>query len=135
MRSQARIPRPHRVTVVASIAAVTALIWLARQTHDAVAGAPAPAAAREVASGQRLFIKYFCYSCHGTDGQGGAGVRLKEPFLPPFATFRSYVRKPAGRMPAYRSNALSDTELEYIYAYLKSIPAPASAKSIPLLNQ
>ncbi|MGH8149274.1 MAG: c-type cytochrome [Steroidobacteraceae bacterium] len=97
--------------------------------------APAAAAAAKVASGRRLFTRYSCYSCHGSDGQGGIGARLKAPDLPPFGAFRSYLRKPAGRMPPYRSSAISDAQLADIYAYLQSIPAPPSAKSIALLNQ
>jgi hypothetical protein len=38
-------------------------------------------------------------------------------------------------MPAYRSSAIPDAELVEIYAYLKSIPAPAEARSIPSLSQ
>ena len=38
-------------------------------------------------------------------------------------------------MPPYTSKAVSDQELADIYAFLESIPAPPSAKSIPMLNR
>lgn len=135
-RPQARVPHPHRLMAAAAIAAATMFVGLPLQAQSPAASAPPPApVAGNAAHGRSLFMTYYCYSCHGTDGQGGAGARLKAPDLPPFDAVRIYVRKPAGRMPAYRSSALADAQLADIYAYLKSIPAPASAKSISLLNQ
>ncbi len=132
MHPVARIPRRRRLSATALIAAAVLAVGLAQRPQPAAAAPPDAAA---VAAGERLFVRYFCYSCHGTDGQGGAGIRLKAPVLPPFEVFRSYVREPGGRMPAFRSRMLSDADLTEIYAYLKSIPPPAAAKSIPLLNQ
>lgn len=148
-RSRVRIFPPLRVTAAAALAAA-ALAAAAlmtgpplhaqsrtaaqRPSEAPLTQAPAAAAAK-VASGRRLFMRYSCYSCHGSDGQGGVGARLKAPDLPPFGAFRRYLRKPTGRMPPYRSSAISDAQLADIYAYLQSIPAPPSAKSIALLNQ
>jgi mono/diheme cytochrome c family protein len=109
-------------------------VWLAQQAQRAAAATPSTVTA-PVVDGRRLFMRDFCYACHGTDGQGGAGARLKEPQLPVFQVFRRYVRKPAGRMPAYRSSALTDAQLAEIYAYLKSIPAPPAAERVPLLSR
>jgi ubiquinol-cytochrome c reductase cytochrome c subunit len=53
----------------------------------------------------------------------------------PLAGFARYVRKPAGAMPPYSARVVSDAQLADIYAYLKTIPKPPDAKSIPLLNQ
>jgi mono/diheme cytochrome c family protein len=92
-----------------------------------------PSAAGNVDSGKRLFMNYYCYSCHGTEGQGGAGPRLVAR-----ATSESlirYVRKPSGVMPAYTSKVISEQQLIDIHAYLRSIPPPPAAKAIPLLNQ
>jgi len=124
--------------IAATITVVTTFTGLQVQAQRPAQQQPSAAAAvpaRNIESGQHLFTKYYCYSCHGSDGQGGAGVTLIGPNLPAFNVFRSYLRKPAGSMPPYRSSAISDTELVDIYAYLKSIPAPTRANSIPLLNQ
>ena len=130
----------HRVKIVAVLAALGFAGFVAR-AQNAERRTRQPQAASAVApagnaqNGRQLYTKYLCYSCHGTDGQGGAGARLMGSNLPPFEAFRAYVRKPAGNMPPYRTTAIPDSELIDIYAYLKSIPPPAQAKSIPLLNQ
>ena len=83
-------------------------------------------------NGKRLFMTYYCYACHGTEGQGGAGPRLIAR-----ATADSlirYVRKPSGGMPAYTSQVISEQDLRDINAYLRSIPPSRPAKSIALLN-
>ncbi len=132
---QARVPHLHPLMAAAAIVAAAMVVGLPLRAQSPAAATPAPATAGKAANGRSLFMTYLCYSCHGSDGQGGAGARLKAPDLPPFDAFRIYVRKPAGRMPSYRSSALSDAQLVDIYAYLTSVPAPASAKSISLLNQ
>jgi hypothetical protein len=45
------------------------------------------------------------------------------------------VRSTNRGMPPYSEKILSNSDLEDIYAYLKSVPKPADYKSIPLLNQ
>ena len=84
--------------------------------------------------GKRLFMSYYCYSCHGTQGQGGAGPRIRVGEAPE-AMIR-YVRKPTGgNMPAYTSKSITDGELRDIHAYLRSIPPSPSANAIPLLSR
>ena len=84
--------------------------------------------------GKRLFMTYYCYSCHGTQGLGGAGPRIVVGASP--ETMIRYVRKPTGgNMPAYTSKSISDAELRDIHAYLRSIPSSPSAKTIPMLNR
>lgn len=88
-------------------------------------------------NGQRLFTTYGCYECHGNEGQGSTqtgGSRIG-PIRIPFPAFVSYVRLPTNQMPPYAVKAVSDTDLADIYAFLKSRPESAPAKSIPLLNQ
>lgn len=86
-------------------------------------------------TGKKLFIKYGCYECHGTQGQGTtAGARLAPKPLA-LAALIAYVRQPKGQMPPYTSKVVSDAELADIRAYLASIPEPPPAKNIPLLNQ
>ena len=86
-------------------------------------------------SGKQLYTKYGCYQCHGREGQGGvAGARLAPRPIAVQALIL-YVRHPAGQMPPYTSKVVSDEELTDIHAFLRTIPAPPPAKSIPLLNQ
>ena len=98
-----------------------------------------PPAAGNAQNGKIVFMKAGCYACHGTVGQGGAGARIAPNPLAP-AAFTAYVRKGGpnhsvfGGMPAYPPNVLSDADLADIRAYLATIPAPPSAKTIPLLN-
>jgi len=92
-------------------------------------------------NGKKLFTADGCYQCHGRLGQGGSaapvgsyGPRLAPPRIPVEA-IRLYVRHPSGGMPPYTSKVLSDAEIDDIYAFLKTIPAPPPVKDIPLLNQ
>ncbi len=89
----------------------------------------AQAPAGDVAKGKALFMKNGCYECHGTVGQGGTGPRIA-----PRTGSIAYVRKPAAQMPPYTAKVMSDADLADVLAYLMSIPAPPSAKNIPLLN-
>jgi mono/diheme cytochrome c family protein len=88
----------------------------------------------DAAKGKNLFVVKGCYQCHGYDGHGGAGAKLA-PRPIPVAALIAYVRHPAGAMPIYSAKVMSDAELTDIWAFLKSIPDPKSAKDIPLLNQ
>jgi mono/diheme cytochrome c family protein len=91
--------------------------------------------AQNAENGKRIFVRDGCYECHGYAGQGTiAGARLAPPVLNAQGMIR-YVRKPAGAMPAFTDKVLSDQEVNDIYAYLKTIPAPRPVKDIPLLNQ
>ncbi|HXM83226.1 MAG TPA: cytochrome c [Burkholderiales bacterium] len=100
----------------------------------ALAQDPPPSGSAE--RGREAFLKYQCYTCHGTVGQGGergAGPRLL-PNLFPWVAFSMQTRTPRQDMPAYRKDHLGDQDLADIYAYLRSMkPSPAVA-NIPLLN-
>jgi mono/diheme cytochrome c family protein len=86
--------------------------------------------------GQQAYMKYMCYTCHGTLGQGadrGTGPKIA-PGMLPYAAFALQVRTPRLDMPPYRQQFVSDQELADIYAYLAlTRPSPA-AKEIPLLD-
>src|SRR5215468_5604613 len=87
-----------------------------------------------IENGKRLFLRDGCWECHGYAGQGGRdGARLAATALNAQGLIR-YVRRPTGAMPAFVEKVISDQELTDIWAYLKSLPAPRSAKDIPLLN-
>jgi ubiquinol-cytochrome c reductase cytochrome c subunit len=100
-----------------------------------VSGGSALAASAE--KGKAAFVKNGCWQCHGFLGQGGAAsqgkVLANDP--PPYEAFSAFVRSTNRGMPPYSEKILSNSDLEDIYAYLKSVPKPADYKSIPLLNQ
>ncbi len=86
--------------------------------------------------GYQAYMKYQCYTCHGTVGQGadrGTGPRLAPKPLS-YERFAAQTRSPRRDMPAYRKEFLSDQELADIYAYILSIKPSPAAKDIPLLN-
>ena len=113
-------------------------VWLfAAMTLTAVAQTPAPAPqplAATVEEGKKLFVSYGCYQCHGYEAQGSsaAGPRLGPRPLP-YAGFSRYVRRPAGQMPPYTVKTMADAELEKIYAFIQTRPAPKPVDTIPLL--
>ena len=90
----------------------------------------------DVQRGHDAFLKYQCYTCHGTVGQGGergTGPKLA-PNLFPWAGFEFQVRTPRQDMPAYRKQHVSDQDLADIYSYLRSVKPSPSASAIPLLK-
>jgi mono/diheme cytochrome c family protein len=86
--------------------------------------------------GYQAYMKYQCYTCHGTVGQGadrGTGPKLA-PNPISFEGFVRQLRVPRQDMPAYRKQFVSEQEVADIYAYLKSIKPGPALKDIPLLN-
>jgi ubiquinol-cytochrome c reductase cytochrome c subunit len=85
--------------------------------------------------GYKAYMKYQCYTCHGTIGQGGgaAGPRIA-PNPSPWAAFELQMRKPRMDMPAYREPFVSAQEVADMYAYLVSVKASPAPKDIPLLK-
>ena len=76
--------------------------------------------------GKDAFATHMCATCHGPEGQGAVGPALAPPprALPDFTR---YVRQPAGKMPPFTPQAVSDADLAEIYAFLQSAnPAPPS---------
>src|ERR1035437_4964136 len=106
-----------------------------RVVNGGQAAKPSNAPAGNAEKGKQIFIKDGCYECHGREGQGSsAGPRIA-PNPVPFQVLASAVRKPTEEMPPYTAKVVSDEELADIYAYLQSRPHPASAKTIPMLQQ
>ncbi|HEY2991113.1 MAG TPA: cytochrome c [Candidatus Binatia bacterium] len=109
----------------------TVLIFVA---SVALAQDQAPAGSAE--AGYKAYMKYQCYTCHGTIGHGadrGTGPKLA-PTPVSFATFAAQVRTPRQDMPAYRKQFVSDQELADMYAYLATIKPSPPAKDLPLPN-
>jgi mono/diheme cytochrome c family protein len=95
----------------------------------------APAAAANAAHGKTLYRETGCYQCHGLAGQGAlmTGPRVSRTELP-FDGFLNQLRHPVNQMPPYEAAIVSDRDAADIYAYLRQMPAPPEANSIPLLK-
>ena len=107
---------------------------LAATASDVFAQDPPPPGSAD--RGQQAYMKYMCYTCHGTVGQGadrGTGPKIA-PGMLPYAAFALQVRTPRLDMPPYRQQFLSDQELADIYAYLSLTKPSPEVKEIPLLN-
>jgi mono/diheme cytochrome c family protein len=95
-------------------------------------------AAGDAAKGKVAFMKYGCWQCHGSQGQGSvatSGGKVLAPDPLPYETLSAFVRSTNRAMPPYSEKVLPNEDLQDIYAYLSSIPKAANYKSIPLLNQ
>jgi len=94
--------------------------------------------AADAAKGKAAFMKYGCWQCHGTEGQGSAITSAGKVLAPdplPWETFSAFVRTTNRAMPPFSEKVLPNEDLADIYAYLSSIPKGKDYKSIPLLNQ
>jgi ubiquinol-cytochrome c reductase cytochrome c subunit len=107
------------------LAALAAALVLGQSAADAASAE----------KGQALFMKYGCWQCHGTLGQGAITGPKLAPDPLPFDALANFVRTSTGQMPPYRQAVLPDADLADIYAYLQSIPTPPDAKTLPLLNR
>ena len=93
-------------------------------------------AAGDAAKGKQNFMKYGCWQCHGTMGQGSpvSGPKLAPDPLP-FEAMSTFIRNSNRAMPPYREAVLPNQDLEDIHAYLSSVPKPTDYKTIPLLAE
>jgi mono/diheme cytochrome c family protein len=88
--------------------------------------------------GKAAYVKHGCWQCHGFEGQGSvasSGGKVLTRTEMPLETFEAFVRSTNRAMPPFSEKILPTQDLADIYAYLQSVPKPASYKSIPLLNQ
>lgn len=77
--------------------------------------------------GMKLYNSIGCSGCHGKSGEGGsAGSRLAQNAVP-LPAFIESVRAPAGAMPRYTTQMVSDAQLADIHAFLRTVP-PAQAR-------
>ena len=114
------------------IIVLAGLIWVA--AAPAMSQEPPPTGSAQ--GGYNSYMKYMCYTCHGTIGQGadrGTGPKLA-PGMLPYPAFALQVRTPRLDMPAYRREFVSDQELADMYAYLMTIKVSPGSKDIPLLK-
>jgi ubiquinol-cytochrome c reductase cytochrome c subunit len=113
-------------------------LGLATLAAGLVLGQGAALAAGSPDKGKLAYMKYGCYQCHGTVGQGSVatsnGKVIYNTALPVEA-FVAFVRSTNRAMPPYSEKVLPTADLEDIHAYLESLPKPADYKTIPLLKQ
>ena len=93
------------------------------------------APAGDVKNGEKLFVSYGCYSCHGrhAEGSSATGPRLG-PNAVTLGLLQKYIRQPTGQMPPYTTKVVSDADLVDIFAFLQSLPQPPKVDSIPELK-
>src|SRR5271155_3752488 len=112
-----------------------AALFLSERSIRAQVPAPKPAAASagNAKNGKQILEAQGCFKCHGSEGQGRSQT-AKESAVPQIAptrlalpAFLRIVRSPAGQMPPYSSQQVSDSELADLYAYLQSL-APAKVE-------
>ncbi len=87
--------------------------------------------------GETLYMQHQCYSCHGTQGQGGernAGPKIF-PNPTPYVAFELQMRTPRNLMPRYPVQNINDVQLKDLYAYVENMKPSSGSSQIPLLNQ
>jgi ubiquinol-cytochrome c reductase cytochrome c subunit len=121
--------------ITLALAVLAAALFTVHGALAQTTAAAAPAPAGNAARGKADFLRYGCYECHGTVGQGnyGTGARLA-PHPLPWAAVNAYVRKPSGNMPSFSEKILPTSDLADNYAYLSSIPAGKPYTQLPILN-
>ena len=86
--------------------------------------------------GEALYMQNQCYSCHGTQGQGGernAGPRIF-PNPTPFVAFELQMRTPRNLMPRYAVQNINDAQLKDLYAYVENMRLSPAVAQVPLLQ-
>lgn len=83
-------------------------------------------------NGKKLFATVGCATCHGEHAEGNMGPQISPPPFP-LQQFQAFVRAPTGMMRPFSKDAVSDTQLADIYAFLvalsKTPPAASSGVS------
>ena len=100
-----------------------------------VAQTPESSLTGNAENGKKLYVTYFCWSCHGSNGRAGGTAPAIAPSTRSGEDLIKYIRKPRGAMPPYTSKSISDKEIADIAAFLRTIPKDPDPKTIPLLNQ
>src|SRR3954447_8658108 len=94
------------------------------------------AVAADATKGKQNFMKYGCWQCHGTQGQGSpvSGPKLAPGPLP-LEAMSAFIRNSRRAMPPYKEDVLPAADLADIHAYLASIPPAADFRTIDLLKE
>jgi mono/diheme cytochrome c family protein len=84
--------------------------------------------AQNPANGRTVFAQTGCATCHGPEGRGTVAAPNIAAGARDLPGFIAYVRRPAGAMPAFTVQAVSDQALADVYAALYA-PAAEAAKA------
>jgi mono/diheme cytochrome c family protein len=107
----------HRTTVICVMLSTIVLVpWTVGVWGQESAGS-SPAAE----NGKTVYNSAGCRRCHGLSAEGGTEGPPLVPDPKPLREFMQYVRSPQGEMPAFSPADLADSDLEDIYAYLKTL--------------
>jgi mono/diheme cytochrome c family protein len=77
-----------------------------------------------------VFMKYGCWQCHGTEGQGTISGPKLGPNPIPYEGFSAFVRGSSREMPPYREAVLPEPDLVKIHEYLQSRPPAVDTRSL-----
>ena len=90
------------------LAAAAGLVFLAPAVGRAQATKAGSAPAGNAKNGEKLFVSYGCYSCHGrhAEGSSATGPRLG-PNAVTLGLLQKYIRQPTGQMPPYTTKVCS----------------------------
>ncbi len=87
--------------------------------------------------GARLYYEHGCHGCHGFNAQTGRAdlVGAASNFMVSVEVFTAFLRArqdvdplfPSADMPNYPANALSDAEVEDVYAYIRALEVDTPA--------
>lgn len=110
----------------------TFIAWMFIAACSAASAAD-PAAIKR---GETLYMQHQCYSCHGTQGQGGernAGPKIF-PNPTPFVAFELQMRTPRNVMPRYSVQNINELQLKDLYAFVENMRTSPPVAQIPLLQ-
>jgi LPXTG-motif cell wall-anchored protein len=90
-------------------------------------GTTSAQSAGDPVQGKAEWAQLNCKSCHGANGEGKyAGPRAGDGKTA--ADWNKQVRQPRAKMPAYRPDQASDQQITDMWAYMQTLPKPASFK-------
>jgi len=89
--------------------------------NAAVQGQESAPSSASAENGKKVYDSAGCWHCHGARGEGSTEGPSLAPDPIPFPDFVKSVRSGKGEMPPFDAAALKDSDLEDIYAFLKTV--------------
>jgi mono/diheme cytochrome c family protein len=109
----------------AEVDAIYAYLKTVPPLEKAVARAPRTAAPARASSGEQIYFKYSCQSCHGTTGVGLCDLTASLGKYPTDESLASFIRNPAlttpgSKMPAWEG-VIEESEYPALTRYVRSL--------------